>query len=183
MNQPSSAPVTPQRTVILVVDNDPLMLTGVAAVLHMRGYECHCARDRAAALKASAQQPLDLVVCDIELGRDNGFDVYQAIERMHPGLPAVFASSGQLPDVVRKSHASGGVYCLRKPFDPDLLIELVEQALWMPHLVRSHLEQQGAIEALPAEMSPVETPVLPPPSVPAPAATKAQRRQRSHTKR
>ena len=41
------------KAVILIVDSDPILLTGTAAVLHTAGYECHCARDSQVALKAA----------------------------------------------------------------------------------------------------------------------------------
>jgi DNA-binding NarL/FixJ family response regulator len=44
-----------------------------------------------------------------------------------------------LPDIVRRSHEAGAAYYLRKPFDPEVLIELVSKALWMPHLVSGKL--------------------------------------------
>ena len=65
--------------VILVVDNDPLTLTGVAATLDMAGYECHCARDAEAANKAGRTLNLDLIICDVNLDGENGLDVCREI--------------------------------------------------------------------------------------------------------
>ena len=42
-----------QRPVVLVIDSDPILLVGTAAVLHAVGHESHCARDSQAALKAA----------------------------------------------------------------------------------------------------------------------------------
>ena len=39
------------RPTILIVDADALTLTGVAAALHLSGYEAHCARDTEAAAR------------------------------------------------------------------------------------------------------------------------------------
>jgi CheY-like chemotaxis protein len=49
----------------------------------------------------------------------------------------MFLSGAQIPDIIRRSHAAGGTYYLRKPFDPEVLVELVQKALWMPHLASS----------------------------------------------
>jgi CheY-like chemotaxis protein len=131
------------RAIILVVDNDPILLMGTAAVLHSVGYECHCARDAEAALKAARTLPLDLIICDVQLGsQQRGLELCKTIRRM-PGcidVPMMFVSSHQLPDIVRRTHEAGAAYYLRKPFDPDVLIELVSKALWMPHLVHSKLK-------------------------------------------
>jgi CheY-like chemotaxis protein len=50
-------------------------------------------------------------------------------------VPVMFLSGAQIPDIIRRSHAAGGTYYLRKPFDPHVLVELVDKAMWIPHLV------------------------------------------------
>jgi CheY-like chemotaxis protein len=130
-----------EPAVILIIDNDPIMLTGIAAVLNMSGYECHCARDAAAATKAVKALALDLIICDVDLGRDSGLELCGQLRQL-PGVedvPMMFISANQTPDIVRRTHAAGGAYYLRKPFDPEVLIELVSKALWMPHLVQSRV--------------------------------------------
>jgi DNA-binding response OmpR family regulator len=137
-----------EPAIILIIDNDPIMLTGIAAILNMSGYECHCARDTMAAGKACRSLALDLIVCDMDLGAQSGLDLYRELRKI-PGMddvPVMFISSSQSPDIVRRSHEAGAAYYLRKPFDPEVLIELVNKALWMPHLVQSRMA------SLPAEV-------------------------------
>ena len=138
---------------ILIIDNDPLTLTGSAAVLDMAGYVCHFARGRQAAIKAANTIALDLVICDVNLGSESGLELCRDIRRL-PGMqdvPLMFVSSSQLPDIVRRSHDAGGAYYLRKPFDPAVLVELVGKALWMPHLIQSQLNMhQATRQAVPA---------------------------------
>lgn len=132
-----------RKAVILVIDNDPLTLTGVAAVLDMSGYECYCARDAEAALKAARHQSLDLIICDVNLGGESGLALCRDLkaETGVEDVPVMFVSSLQTADIVRRTHEAGGAYYLRKPFDPDVLVELVDKALWMPHLVRSRMSR------------------------------------------
>jgi CheY-like chemotaxis protein len=141
MNPPAA-----QSAEILVVDSDPLTLMGTAAVLDSAGYACHCVRDRQAALKAAQIIGLDLVICDVKLGGDSGLDLCREL-RVLPGMqdvPVMFVSTTQLPDIVRRSHEAGGAYYLRKPFDPDVLVELVGKALWLPHIVQSRLAMHAS---------------------------------------
>lgn len=159
-------PLAGQPAEILVVDADPYTLLGTAAVLDMAGYVCHCARDRMAALKAARTLGLDLVICDVHLGGESGLDVCREL-RLVPGMqdvPVMFVSATQLPDIVRRSHEAGAAYYLRKPFDPDVLVELVGKALWLPHLVQSRMSRQS----LPGQELSRHEPQSPP--VPAPAA-------------
>ncbi len=137
---------TEDPATILVIDRDPLTLTAVAAALHLVGYECHCARDSEAALKAARGLELDLVICDVDLEEVSGFDLGREI-RQQPGqteVPMIFVSARDNNDPVRQAHDAGGMYFLRKPFDPDVLLELVDKALWMPHLVHSRMRRTAS---------------------------------------
>ena len=130
-----------QPAELLVIDSDPLTLMGTAAVLDMAGYVCHCARGRQAATKAAQTIALDLMICDVSLAGESGLDLCRDL-RTFPGMqdvPVMFVSTSQLPDIVRRSHEAGGAYYLRKPFDPNVLVELVGKALWLPHIVQSRL--------------------------------------------
>lgn len=132
-----------QPAVILVVDDDPLTLTGTAATLDGAGYECHCARDAEAARKAARTLSLDLIVCDVLVNHDSGLELCREM-RLFPqnaDTPVLFVSSNQAPDIIRRSHDAGGAYYLRKPFDPDVLLELVSKALWMPHLIQTRVQR------------------------------------------
>jgi len=149
--------------VILVVDSDPLMLTAVAAVLNISGYECHVARNAEAAVKAARSLKLDLVVCDVNVDGDNGLELCQEFQQ-HSGskdLPFILVSAEQSSDIVRRTHEGGGAYYLQKPYDPEVLLELVEKALWMPHLVNTRIERsQTAGPSNPAIFSGQPSPVV-----------------------
>jgi len=143
--------------VILVIDSDPLMLTAVGAVLNISGYECHGARDAEAAVKAVRGLKLDLIICDVNVDGDNGLELCQELRQLpHCGdMPFILVSSDKSPDNVRRTHEAGGAYYLQKPYDPEVLLELVEKALWMPHLVNTRIEQaQAARPANPAVFAP-----------------------------
>lgn len=143
MNQQRS-----DRAVILVIDDEASVLGEVAAAVAPAGYICHGCTSAEAATEMARQISPDLVISDINLEGHSGLELCERIKK-EPGLeevPVMFLSGAQVPDIIRRSHAAGGVYYLRKPFDPEVLVELIEKALWMPHLVRSRVEQkrQGA---------------------------------------
>src|SRR2546421_2790010 len=122
---------------ILLVDDDPLALAGATAALDSAGHIVYQARDRLAAIKVARAEALDLVICDVNVGADSGLELSRELRRL-PGMqdvPVMFISRTQLPDIVRRSHEAGAAYYLRKPLDPEVLVDLVGKALWLPHLV------------------------------------------------
>lgn len=157
MNSPSAwFPAPLDRPTILLVDHDPLLITGMAAVLDKEGYECHLARDPEAAVKAARALELDLLICDVNLGGYSGVALMRELREEHgqSDVPVMFTSQQQLPDVIHRTFDATGAYYLRKPFEPSLLIELVAQALWLPHLVTSRVAPREATIDKPASRVP-----------------------------
>ena len=130
-----------EKAVILAIDDEAHVLDELTQALAADGYECYTCDDAGSALEMARQVAPDLIVSDINIGGASGLELCEQI-KAEPGLfdvPVVFLSGAQIPDVVRRAHAAGGAYYLRKPFDPQVLLELVDKALWMPHLVRQQL--------------------------------------------
>ena len=119
----------------------------MAAVLARAEYACHCCGTPESAIEFARTTLPDFIICDINLAGQSGLKLCERIKE-DPALenvPIMFLSGAQIPDIIRRSHAVGGTYYLRKPFDPDVLIELVDKGLWMPHLVRHHATVQHAV--------------------------------------
>src|SRR6188508_2501946 len=147
-------PISSEPAEILLVDDDLQALASAAAALDSKGHIVYQASDRITALKIARSEALDLVICDVNVGGDNGLELSRELRRL-PGMqdvPVMFISRTQLPDIVRRSHEAGAAYYLRKPLDPEVLIDLVGKALWLPHLVQTRL----------AMHEPAKRPVPPP---------------------
>jgi CheY-like chemotaxis protein len=131
------------QPLILVVDDEDSVLNEVTNAMSGTDYECQCCNTAEAAIEFAKANPLDLMISDINLDGHSGLEMCEKIKE-DPRLkdvPVMFLSGAQIPDIIRRSHAVGGTYYLRKPFDPDVLMELIDKALWMPHLV----EQKAAL--------------------------------------
>ena len=80
-----------------------------------------------AAMKAARDLSLDLIICDVHVDGESGLELCRTLRTVegNEDVPVLFVSSGQSPDIIRRKHDAGGTYYLRKPFDPDVLVELV----------------------------------------------------------
>jgi len=131
------------KPLILVIDDETQLLDEVTAVLSAAGYESHgCSTAEEAFEFVSTRRP-DLIISDINLGGQSGLKTCEQMKTEYhlDDVPIMFLSGAQIPDIIRRSHEAGGTYYLRKPFDPEVLLELVDKALWMPHLVHAHQHQ------------------------------------------
>ncbi len=123
-----------ERPLVLVVDGEQEVLEKMTTVLGEAGFGCRCCTTARAAAAAARAVPPDFIVCDLNLGGENGLEACRRIKE-YPGLedvPVMFLSAAQLPDVISGSRVAGGSYCLRKPFAPAVLVELIDQALAAP---------------------------------------------------
>lgn len=139
------------RAVILILDADAITLTGTAAVLHMAGYECFCAQDYDAALKVLRGNNIDLIIADVNIEGQSGIEMSSDLRKESgcQDVPVMFVSSKQISDIIRRVHDAGGAYYLRKPFDPNVLVELVDKALWMPHLIQTRIRHGQSATIMP----------------------------------
>jgi len=137
-----------KQPMILVIDSELEVLGELAAVLSGAGYACHCSNSAQAAMQFAKDNSPDLIISDVNLGGHSGLELCEQIKQDESlaDVPVMFLSGAQTPDIIRRSHAAGGSYYLRKPFDPEVLLELVDKALWMPHLVASHASQQWVVD-------------------------------------
>ncbi len=128
------------KPLILVVDDETDVLEELTAVLSGADYACRCCTTAEGAFAAAEASPPDLIISDINLHGHSGLEMCERIRENESlaDVPVMFLSGAQIPDIIRRSHAAGGTYYLRKPFDPEVLLELVDKALWMPHLVAAH---------------------------------------------
>jgi CheY-like chemotaxis protein len=125
---------------VLVIDDDADIVAGLAKALSSAGYVAHCCNDAEGAIECIRRVMPDLVISDINLGGSNGLQLCERLKK-EEGLgdvPFMFLSGAQIPDIIRRSHEVGATYYLRKPFDHNVLLELVDKALWMPALMASH---------------------------------------------
>lgn len=114
---------------ILAIDDDADVLARIANILESAGYCCHGAHDAESAREAARRATPDLIISDISLVGLSGLTICEQLKEQ-AGLcdvPVMLLSAGQVPDIIRRSHAAGGIYYLRKPFDESVLLQLIEK--------------------------------------------------------
>jgi two-component system nitrogen regulation response regulator NtrX len=128
---------------ILVVDDEPSILTTLDTHLTLGGHTVHTRNKLAPARQVVATTPLDLVFLDAYLGSERGLDLLLEIRSSHPDLPVVMISGqSDVADVVAALKAGAFDY-LEKPLDPQRLAVLVAHCLRQGKL-RSEVEDLRA---------------------------------------
>jgi DNA-binding response OmpR family regulator len=114
---------------ILVVEDDPAILTGLEDLLAGEGFEVRSARDGAAALRAYQAETPALILLDVMIPRVSGLDVCREIRRKDPLTPILMLTAkGQEVDKVVGLELGADDYIV-KPFGVGELLARVRAAL------------------------------------------------------
>ena len=116
---------------ILLVDDQPDLLSNLSLALEAAGYQTLTASDGVEALAALQAQPVDLILSDIEMPRMNGYQLYQWV-RENPQwgtIPFLFLTA-HIPDGdIRLGQELSGHDYLTKPIRTGDLLSVIQHKL------------------------------------------------------
>lgn len=108
-------------TSILVVDDEVRIHALLTRALELQGHRVLTALDEAHTLEILRATSVDLVLLDLVLGAENGFDVLRQVQREFPALPVIVVSGVTDVGIRVKTLEAGAIDVVAKPFN---LIEL-----------------------------------------------------------
>lgn len=114
---------------LLLVDDDPGILTLLGMRLRSEGFHVSACENGPDALRHLVREPVDLVISDLRMDHMDGLTLFGEIQKQVPGLPVIILTAhGSIPDAV--SATQQGVFSfLTKPVDRDALYQAIDQAL------------------------------------------------------
>lgn len=114
---------------LLIVEDDPALLRGVADNFSARGYHVETAADGERGLDKARRLKLDLAILDVMLPRINGYEICRNLRQEGSSLPVVFMTAkGEESDVLLGLGLGADDY-VRKPFGIRELLARVEAVL------------------------------------------------------
>ncbi len=106
---------------VLVIDDDPELLSVFSEMLKLLGYEVCAEKDphKAVSLYEKALKegdPFDLVILDYDLPKTSGLKILTLLKEIHPEARVIIATGYQDPEIIEALKRSGAHAFLRKPF-------------------------------------------------------------------
>jgi EAL domain-containing protein (putative c-di-GMP-specific phosphodiesterase class I) len=117
------------RGAVLLVDDDPCVLSAFRRQLGAQGHRIVCAEDGALVPQLIRSQPFDAIVTDIAMAGLDGFGVLRAVHEHDPDLPVVLVTGGASLDAAIRALDLGAHRFLLKPLDRDVLSGAVRAAI------------------------------------------------------
>jgi len=118
---------------VLHVDDELLMRKLVRSVLENTGFKVASAGSSQEALAFLGKHPPNVILLDLNLGTENGFELCRAIRAQFPNLPApvAFLTASRSPEDVQQCKQVGGDYFILKPFTATSLTDGINKAFIM----------------------------------------------------
>jgi CheY-like chemotaxis protein len=117
---------------ILVIDDEEQIRQVLCRALALRGHEVVEASDGKEALRLQRTAPVKLVITDILMPEKDGIEVIRALRDEAPGLRIIAMSGGgrfRQTEALHIAKPLGAFATLRKPFELDAMLAVVDQAL------------------------------------------------------
>lgn len=114
---------------ILIVDDEPAILTMVVNRLKANGYECLTAEDGEKGLDMARKEKPDLIILDLMLPKMDGYKVCSLIKKdsRYAKIPVIlFTAKAQSDDLKWGEEAGADAYLL-KPFNAHNLLAKIQE--------------------------------------------------------
>lgn len=111
---------------ILVADDDPVVRKSLKKLLEDVGYEVLCAVNGDEAENKFVSERIDLLILDLDLPRQNGWNVFGIVNAQDPLLPVIIITG--LRNQTQENLVPGVAAFLEKPIEVPVLLKAIEDA-------------------------------------------------------
>jgi len=121
----------PEAPLILVVDDEPDILSLNRIILEREGWRVITSGDGVDAIQKAIDRSPDLIVLDVMMPRMNGYQVCRLLKSdpQTAGIPIIICTVRSLESEKLYAYTSGADHYLVKPFDPPELVRMARSIL------------------------------------------------------
>ena len=114
---------------LLIVDDELGMRQFLTHLFQREGHEVRVAGNGKEALELLKVQPADLIISDVRMPDIGGIELLRAVREFSPSVEVIMMTAFANVDSAREAFLLGAYDFVQKPFDNDLLKEVVARAL------------------------------------------------------
>ena len=121
--------LSPTKSTVYVVDDDPDVLGSLRFLLETDGFEVRTFRSAAALLSALASNPADCFVIDYKMPSMNGIDLARRLRSQDIDAPIILITGYPDGSISLKAASAGVQYVLLKPHLEESLAAQIRGAI------------------------------------------------------
>ena len=114
---------------ILIVDDEPDIVEVLEDRLLAAGFDVRSVLNARDGYAAVAEDPPNLILLDIQMPEISGMEALEQLKKTNPEIPVLMISASTVKNVALTAKEQGAADFLLKPFDPDTLMQKVNEIL------------------------------------------------------
>lgn len=131
---------------ILLVDDDEIVLSGLASNLEEQGFKVTTASTSAEAIRLAEAFAPDLMLCDLVLDELNGIELMRRLHQQHPDTGVILITGHGSIGNAMEALRSGAADYIQKPADPDEVVHRIRTVLQASALRRALASERSKLE-------------------------------------
>ncbi len=131
--------MNPEEVKLLVVDDEFSARDSLVKWFQVDGYQVDSAKDAYEALEKIKKGGLDVVLLDIKMPGMDGLELQEHIREIDPNIVVIIITAFASVDTAIRAIKAGAYDYVTKPFDPDDLEHIIENAMSQRKLARENL--------------------------------------------
>jgi FixJ family two-component response regulator len=147
-------------SIVFVVDDDISVRESLGAMIRFAGFRSETFASAREFLERPCVPVPSCLILDIGLPDLNGLDLQDLVANDRPDMPIIFITGrGDVPTSVRAMKA-GAIEFLTKPFDDDILLDAIRQAIKSSRVALEHKDDMQTLRDRYASLSRREREVM-----------------------
>ena len=114
---------------ILIIEDDPSVCSALDVLFRGAGYQIETARNGQSAIQILSKKTFALCMIDLRLPDIGGIAVLEEIRKIQPDAVCIMVTGYGTVELTVRAMKAGAFEFITKPFDCDVVLELVEKSL------------------------------------------------------
>jgi DNA-binding NtrC family response regulator len=132
---------------VLVVDDEPMIVSLLSSVLQSKGWDVTEARSGTDGIDHLDRGRFDVILTDLVMPGNSGIDLLRASKEIHPDVEVILMSGYATADTAIEAMRNGAFHYIMKPLKPEEVVNIVEKAYSQRQLQRENLFLKSEIRA------------------------------------
>jgi DNA-binding NtrC family response regulator len=132
---------------ILVVDDEPMIVSLLSTVLREKGWDVTEARSGSDGIDQLDRGGFDVILTDLVMPGDSGIDLLRAAKEIHPDVEVILMTGYATTDTAIEAMRNGAFHYIMKPLKTEEVANLVEKAYTQRQLRRENRILKSEIDA------------------------------------
>ncbi|MFH1650811.1 MAG: response regulator [Chloroflexota bacterium] len=115
-----------EHVLILVVDDQFGDRETLKVMLEDRGYRVATAADGGEAIRMVQERHYDIIFLDVRMPDMNGVETFEEVKKLDPRAAVIMMTGYSEEEMMERAVNQGAYTCIRKPFEMESVIKLVE---------------------------------------------------------